>query len=59
MATWKFSEKRFLWVFAHHALKFFNLDVEFFALNYIPSIVFREVGGVCAGEEVVKSFVCG
>ena len=59
MATWKLSEEGFLRVLAHHALKFFNLDVEFLALDDVPSVVFGEVRGVCAGEKVVESFVSG
>ena len=59
MATWKFPQKRFLRVLAHHALKFFNLYVEFLALNNVPSVVFGEVRGICAGEKVVESFVSG
>ncbi len=57
MATWKFSQKRLLGVFAHHALKFFNLDIEFLALNNIPSVVFGKVAGVCTGQKVIQSFI--
>jgi hypothetical protein len=58
MPTWKFSQKRLLRVFAHHALKFFNLDIKFLALNNIPAVIFRKVAGVGTGQEVIQSFIC-
>jgi hypothetical protein len=59
VSTWQFSEERFLRIFAVHALKLLYFDIQFFALDYIPSIIFRKIRRINACKKIIESLISG